>query len=102
MKFSLCFFCVLIIFNFIYFFLLCQEALDTVRLCKEDHDNAFDMLAAVLWLGNISYQVIDNENHVEVVADEGKVYILVSSYFLFINKIKFNSGGFPFLNVVST
>ncbi|KAJ0101205.1 hypothetical protein Patl1_04540 [Pistacia atlantica] len=30
----------------------------------------FAMLAAVLWLGNISFQVIDNENHVEVLADE--------------------------------
>lgn len=30
------------------------------------------MLAAVLWLGNISFTVIDNENHVEAVSDEGK------------------------------
>ncbi|CAL5383153.1 unnamed protein product [Camellia sinensis] len=52
-------------------FQMLMEALDTVRLCKEDQDNAFEMLAAVLWLGNISFQVIDNENHVEVVADEG-------------------------------
>lgn len=29
------------------------------------------MIAAVLWLGNISFLVIDNENHIEVVADEG-------------------------------
>lgn len=29
------------------------------------------MLAAVLWLGNISFFVVDNENHVEVVPDEG-------------------------------
>ncbi|CAL5395075.1 unnamed protein product [Camellia sinensis] len=50
-----------------------MEVLDTVRLCKEDQDNAFEMLAAVLWLGNISFQVIDNENHVEVVADEGSL-----------------------------
>ncbi|XP_039032545.1 myosin-4-like [Hibiscus syriacus] len=28
------------------------------------------MLAAVLWLGNISFQVIDKENHVEASADE--------------------------------
>lgn len=48
-----------------------QEALDTVQICKEDQENAFAMLAAVLWLGNISFSVIDNENHVEVVADEG-------------------------------
>jgi len=30
------------------------------------------MLAAVLWLGNISFTVVDNENHVEAVDDEGK------------------------------
>jgi myosin heavy subunit len=30
------------------------------------------MLAAVLWLGNISFTVIDSENHVEAVTDEGK------------------------------
>lgn len=29
------------------------------------------MLAAVLWMGNVSFTVIDNENHVEAVADEG-------------------------------
>ncbi|KAH7544217.1 hypothetical protein JRO89_XS15G0130300 [Xanthoceras sorbifolium] len=46
-----------------------MEALD-VQICKEDKDHAFAMLAAVLWLGNISFQVIDNENHVEVLADE--------------------------------
>jgi len=36
------------------------------------------MLAAVLWLGNISFQVIDNENHVEALADEGKSDINLS------------------------
>lgn len=30
------------------------------------------MLAAVLWLGNISFTVIDNENHVQAVENEGK------------------------------
>lgn len=30
------------------------------------------MLAAVLWLGNISFTVIDNENHVQAIEDEGK------------------------------
>ncbi|KAF8391408.1 hypothetical protein HHK36_023712 [Tetracentron sinense] len=47
-----------------------MEALDIVQLCKEDQENTFAMLAAVLWLGNISFQVIDSENHVEVVVDE--------------------------------
>ncbi|KAL2472850.1 Myosin-2 [Forsythia ovata] len=46
------------------------EALNTVRICKEDQEHAFEMLAAVLWLGNISFHVIDPENHIEVVADE--------------------------------
>ncbi|XP_077254052.1 myosin-2-like isoform X2 [Tasmannia lanceolata] len=47
-----------------------MEALDIVQICKEDQENAFAMLASVLWLGNISFSVIDNENHVEVVANE--------------------------------
>ncbi|XP_058211003.1 myosin-2 isoform X2 [Rhododendron vialii] len=51
-------------------FQMLMEALDTVRICKEDQEQAFEMLAAVLWLGNISFHIIDNENHVEVVADE--------------------------------
>jgi myosin heavy subunit len=32
------------------------------------------MLAAVLWLGNISFTVIDNENHVQAVENEGKKF----------------------------
>lgn len=30
------------------------------------------MIAAVLWLGNIEFTVIDNENDVQAVEDEGK------------------------------
>lgn len=48
-----------------------MEALDIVHISKEDQDSVFAMLAAVLWLGNISFTVIDNENHVEAVSDEG-------------------------------
>lgn len=29
------------------------------------------MLAAVLWLGNVTFLIVDNENHVEPVIDEG-------------------------------
>ncbi|KAL4335923.1 hypothetical protein GQ457_07G014070 [Hibiscus cannabinus] len=47
-----------------------KEALDIVQICKEEQEQAFAMLAAVLWLGNISFQVIDKENHVEASADE--------------------------------
>ncbi|KAJ4972925.1 hypothetical protein NE237_006099 [Protea cynaroides] len=48
-----------------------MEAMDIVHISKEDQHNVFAMLAAVLWLGNISFNVIDNENHVEAVVDEG-------------------------------
>ncbi|KAK3127393.1 hypothetical protein QOZ80_7AG0572710 [Eleusine coracana subsp. coracana] len=47
------------------------DALDTIKISKEDQMKLFSMLAAVLWLGNISFSVIDNENHVEVVSNEG-------------------------------
>lgn len=47
-----------------------QEALDIVRIHAEDRESMFAVLSAVLWLGNISFQVTDNENHVEVVAGE--------------------------------
>ncbi|XP_061989784.1 myosin-1-like [Rosa rugosa] len=52
-------------------FRVVKEALDVVHINKEDQESVFAMLAAVLWLGNISFSVIDNENHVEAVADEG-------------------------------
>nr|XP_010905572.2 myosin-1 isoform X1 [Elaeis guineensis] len=54
-------------------FQMLMQALDTVQIPKEDQENAFAMLAAVLWLGNIDFSVIDNENHVEVVLCEGVV-----------------------------
>ncbi|KAM7251120.1 hypothetical protein ACFE04_023003 [Oxalis oulophora] len=46
------------------------KALEIVKVSKEDQEHAFSLLAAVLWLGNISFHVIDNENHVEVLEDE--------------------------------
>ncbi|KAF6163283.1 hypothetical protein GIB67_025147 [Kingdonia uniflora] len=49
---------------------LLMKTLDSVQIHKEDQDNAFSMISAILWLGNISFEVIDNENHVEVVIDE--------------------------------
>lgn len=33
------------------------------------------MLAAVLWLGNISFLVTDSQNHIEVVVDEGSLFL---------------------------
>ncbi|CAN0888251.1 VIII-1 [Linum grandiflorum] len=51
-------------------FHIVTEALDTVHVSREDQENVFAMLAAVLWLGNVSFSVIDNENHVEPLEDE--------------------------------
>ncbi|GFP94019.1 myosin-1 [Phtheirospermum japonicum] len=52
-------------------FRVVMEALDIVHVKKEDQESVFAMLAAVLWLGNVSFTVIDSENHVEPVVDEG-------------------------------
>ncbi|KAG0469856.1 hypothetical protein HPP92_016556 [Vanilla planifolia] len=48
-----------------------MEALNTVQIRKEDIENAFAMLTAVLWLGNVKFQVVNSENHVQVIPDEG-------------------------------
>lgn len=52
-----------------------QGALNMVGINKEDQEHAFELISAVLWLGDISFHVVDNENHIEVVADEGKLNI---------------------------
>ncbi|KAI8025971.1 Myosin-1 [Camellia lanceoleosa] len=57
-------------------FRIVMEVLDIVHVSKEDQQSVFKMLTAVLWLGNVSFTVIDNENHVEPVADEGGLLAL--------------------------
>ncbi|WOK98887.1 myosin-1-like [Canna indica] len=52
-------------------FHLVVDAMQAVHISKNDQESVFSMLAAILWLGNISFTVIDNENHVEVATDEG-------------------------------
>ncbi|KAL5197705.1 hypothetical protein ABZP36_001217 [Zizania latifolia] len=52
-------------------FSMLVDALDIIQMSKEDQMKLFSMVAAVLWLGNISFSVIDNENHVEIVSNEG-------------------------------
>ncbi|CAM0956705.1 unnamed protein product [Alopecurus aequalis] len=47
------------------------EAMNIVHISKEDQDNVFSMVSAVLWLGDISFTIIDNENHVEILVEEG-------------------------------
>ncbi|CAN0909026.1 VIII-1 [Linum grandiflorum] len=51
------------------------EALDIVHVSREDQESVFAILAAVLWLGNVSFTVIDNENHVEPLEDESLVIV---------------------------
>ncbi|RLN39590.1 myosin-1-like [Panicum miliaceum] len=46
------------------------EAMNIVHISKEDQENVFAMVSAVLWLGDVSFSVIDNENHVEIIVDE--------------------------------
>ncbi|KAL3651202.1 Myosin-1 [Castilleja foliolosa] len=46
------------------------EALDVVHVKKEDQDSIFAIIAAVLWLGNVTFAEVDGEDHVEPVEDE--------------------------------
>ncbi|KAJ4745293.1 Myosin-2 [Rhynchospora pubera] len=52
-------------------FKMLMKALDTMEMAKEDQMKVFSILSAVLWLGNIKFSVIDSENHVEVLSNEG-------------------------------
>ncbi|KAL9256534.1 Myosin-2-like protein [Drosera capensis] len=47
-----------------------KEALDAIGIRKEYQESLFSLLALVLWLGNVSFEVTGNDNHVEVVVDE--------------------------------
>ncbi|ONM05623.1 myosin1 [Zea mays] len=46
------------------------QAMNIVHISKEDQESVFAMVSAVLWLGDVSFTVIDNENHVEIIVDE--------------------------------
>lgn len=47
-------------------FHLLLEALNAVQISQEYQENAFRMLAAILWLGNVTFSFIDDECHVRV------------------------------------
>ncbi|KAJ9568038.1 hypothetical protein OSB04_004004 [Centaurea solstitialis] len=51
-------------------FKMLTEAFDVLGISAEDQESVFELLAAILWLGNISFEVIDVEEHVKIVADE--------------------------------
>lgn len=52
-----------------------QKALNTMGISERDQEHAFQMVAAVLWLGNITFQAISSENYVEVAQSEGELYL---------------------------
>ncbi|XP_039040318.1 myosin-1-like [Hibiscus syriacus] len=56
-------------------FHIVKEALDVVHVSKEDQESVFAMLAGVLWLGNVSFTMIDNENHVAAAEDESLINV---------------------------
>ncbi|KAH7315218.1 hypothetical protein KP509_21G040400 [Ceratopteris richardii] len=47
-------------------FVAVQRAMKAVQISEEYQNKVFAMLAAILWLGNVTFSVIDDENHVEV------------------------------------
>lgn len=57
-----------------------QEALDNIQICKEDQKNVFSMIVAVLWLGNISFSSVNDENNVQVTVDEGMLFLHVLQF----------------------
>nr|BAL60532.2 myosin VIII [Marchantia polymorpha] len=51
-------------------FRLMKNAMKVVQISQTDQESAFAMLAAVLWIGNINFSVVDTENHVTIVDKE--------------------------------
>lgn len=49
-----------------------QNAMNVVQISKEDQAQAFEMLSAVLWIGNITFRNVENDNHVVVDESEGR------------------------------
>ncbi|KAG0602597.1 hypothetical protein M758_10G025900 [Ceratodon purpureus] len=47
-----------------------RNAMNVVQICEEDQEEAFELLSAILWLGNITFRVVENENHVVVEDNE--------------------------------
>lgn len=52
--------------------------MNVVQICKEDQQKVFELLSAVLWLGNIVFRVSEPDNHVVVVDNEGPFFYLVN------------------------
>lgn len=59
-----------------------QSAMNVVQISEEDQQQAFEMLSAVLWLGNITFSVVEQDNHVNVDENEGKLVLFLQSLFV--------------------
>ncbi|MCO5563090.1 hypothetical protein L7F22_016726 [Adiantum nelumboides] len=55
-------------------FLVTQRAMEAVQIHQEYQNKVFEILAAILWLGNITFSVIDDESHVKVDDNEAALY----------------------------
>lgn len=51
--------------------------MDVVQISVEDQEQAFKMLAAVLWIGNITFHVVENDSYVVVDESEGNKNFVV-------------------------
>lgn len=47
--------------------------MNVVQISKEDQEQSFEMLSAVLWLGNITFRIVEHDNHVVVDDSDGKL-----------------------------
>ena len=52
-----------------------QNAMNVVQISKEDQEQSFEMLSAILWLGNIAFGVVEYDNHAVVDENEGNYYL---------------------------
>ncbi|XP_024384280.1 myosin-1 isoform X2 [Physcomitrium patens] len=43
-----------------------RNAMSVVQICEEEQEQVFELLSAVLWLGNITFCVVEPDNHVVV------------------------------------
>lgn len=59
--------------------------MNVVQICEEDQEQAFELLSAILWLGNITFCVVEHDNHVVIEDDEG-YYFYFSSYIVFLQE----------------
>lgn len=60
--------------------------MSVVQICEEEQEQVFELLSAVLWLGNITFCVVEPDNHVVVKDKEGSStsYVFYILFFILI------------------